>query len=113
MRAAAALNVWLLRLSKFLEERSFTLRGMERTPFALMQQCPPGSPPNLRLRRRDQVGGLIHCPGRVDVADPFGTHNLLQDSGVVLVEASTNMFFGIDVLFSEAASEAGRESTTR
>jgi hypothetical protein len=31
----------LLRFSKVPEGPSFPLRGMARTPFALMQQCPP------------------------------------------------------------------------
>ncbi|MDQ3764669.1 MAG: transposase [Actinomycetota bacterium] len=37
---------------------------------------PPASPPDLRLRRRDRLGGLIHEYARLhDMDDLFGTHS--------------------------------------
>src|SRR5918911_4512773 len=59
-------------LSKFSavpEGRSFTLRGMERTPFALMQQCPPGS---VETRCWGQASKLIRSPNSYRVSNSTG-----------------------------------------
>ena len=59
MQAAGALGVWFVTVLQGAEGRSFTLRGMERTPFALMQQCRCGPVGGRSLLLTDSAAAAI------------------------------------------------------